>query len=431
MKCPTWDHVEKFYAHKLRNGNRLSVRVPFNLDQGDPLNIALELPNEMVIVIDGRVERCKPAADGKRAALDLYLSGMTDELRGRLETLVGKARGDIPTSGEVAIETVDADGLPVAQPADAPVDELIEPSALPRCADLSGDEAQVCAELEAELQRIRDSAAHEVLNVAWDADVAAIREGYFALTKEFHPDAYARYQSPAVLTLAQEIFIHVNKAYDRMRDTVVASGAAIAAGPALLPHDGWLTQFDDIGTEGGEDRRALAPPTPPSKQLMELVKQRRANKAAPASKSAKGPVVNFDGDAPPSDAALGNSLFGDMNLTEDSGPRDLSIPEERLEELVAQGRGQLLSEQYEKAQQTFTQALQLAPRERGIRALYHLAKAKPLIDSKQVVQAVAQLKAAISHAPKLYEARQLLDELQHKAERDGKKRAGLFKRFFK
>ncbi len=487
MKCPTWDHVEKFYGHKLRNGNRLSVRVPFNLAKGDKLNIALELPNEMVMMIDGEVSRCKPAADGKRSALELHLTGMTDDLRKRLERLVGQARGDIPSSGEMSIDDLDPDGLPVAQPADAPMDERVEYQEIPSADSLRGKEREVFVLLEQELQVIREAAAHEVLSVAWDADVAAIRSAYFRLTKRFHPDAYARHQSEAIQLISQEIFIYINKAYDRMRDAAVESGAAIAAGPALLPHDGWLTQFDDIGTEGSEDRRALAPPTPPPKQLREMMAQRAAERAkeeaakkaatppplpptpTPAAprpvdrhrQSTSQPIVNFAssptadkqttpapaGKAPqvpkppvpkqpaakpatPKDPdTLEDSLFGDMNLDKQSGLHDLAIPEERVDDMEAEGRELLKAGDAEKAQAVFTQALQLAPRNRRIRALYHLSRAKPLIKRKELVQAVAQLKAALTHDPQCEEAQALMDELD-----DGvgaKKRSGLFKRFFK
>ena len=468
VKCPTWDHVEKFYAHKLRNGNRLSIRVPFNLDQGDKLNIALELPSEMVMVIDGEVERCQPAADGKRYGLDIHLAGMTKEMRARLERLVGQSRGDIEPSGELSLEALDPDGLPVAQPADAPMDERVEPMELPRAETLRGKEREVFTLLEQELQSVKEAAAHEALGVAWDADVAAIRAAYFKLTKRFHPDAYARHQSEAILLISQEIFIYINKAYDRMRDAAVESGAAIVAGPALLPHDGWLTQFDDIGTEGSDDRRVLAPPTPPPDELVRAMQKLAAKKklekkpaapppvptnaaptaaapapapapapasAAPAKpsqaerhrKSTSQPVVQFNKE--PEKETLSDSLFGDMDLEKKSGLHDLEIPEERVDAMEAEGRELLAAGDAEKAQAVFTQALQVVPRNRRIRALYHLARAKPLIKRRELVQAVAQLKAALTHDPQCEEARVLMDELEEGP--TGKKRTGLFKRFFK
>ena len=60
VKCSTWDQVEAFYERKLRRGNTLSMRVPFVIDAGAALTLGLELPNQLVIAVDGIVTKATP-----------------------------------------------------------------------------------------------------------------------------------------------------------------------------------------------------------------------------------------------------------------------------------------------------------------------------------------------------------------------------------
>jgi hypothetical protein len=136
---------------------------------------------------------------------------------------------------------------PPPLPIDAPVDELIEPPVMPTADQVPDRARPVFEQLSRELGRLREAPAHDVLGVKWDADAVAIRRAYFAATKRLHPDALARHRSAAIQQLACEVFIHINRAYDRMRDAAVARGGAIAAGPDLLPHSGWMAGLEDLG----------------------------------------------------------------------------------------------------------------------------------------------------------------------------------------
>jgi hypothetical protein len=255
VKCATWDQVEAFYTQKLKDGRTLTIRVPFSTDKGATVTLALGLPNDLVLAIDGAVRAVAPAGDGKRNAVKLELIGLTDEVGERLRALVADGRAGSPLGQPVrAMRERTVTEPPPPAPMDAPVDERVAPALAPSVDDVEGAEREVFLALEARHRRFREQAAHEVLGVAWDAEVASIRRSYFTLTKQFHPDVYARYRSAAVLQLAQEVFIHINKAYDRMRDAAVAAGRALVAGPALLPHSGWVAGLDDVEEPEPMDR---------------------------------------------------------------------------------------------------------------------------------------------------------------------------------
>ncbi len=53
VRCGTWDEVTTFTSRKLRRGKLLSMKVPFTADVGASVTLGLELPNGLVIAIDG------------------------------------------------------------------------------------------------------------------------------------------------------------------------------------------------------------------------------------------------------------------------------------------------------------------------------------------------------------------------------------------
>ena len=53
VRCSSWEQVEIFTTRKLRKGKLLSMKVPFAAKQSMPVTIGLELPNEVVVAIDG------------------------------------------------------------------------------------------------------------------------------------------------------------------------------------------------------------------------------------------------------------------------------------------------------------------------------------------------------------------------------------------
>ncbi|HWM86572.1 MAG TPA: DnaJ domain-containing protein, partial [Kofleriaceae bacterium] len=243
LKCPTWDHVEAFYARKVKEGGGLSARVPFQPEPGEIITLALELPDQLVIALDAEVEEATPTPDGKKSSVRLRMVGLTSSVRRRLESLVDEARRERAeasavrrgpsSSASARVPPIPAarrradTGLPPPLPTDAPMDELVEPLLMPTADDVPSDLRPLFEELDQELHRMREAAAHEVLGVKWGAEVDDIRRAYFALSKRLHPDVLARHRSPALHLIASEVFIHVNRAYDRMRDDAVASGVAI------------------------------------------------------------------------------------------------------------------------------------------------------------------------------------------------------------
>lgn len=262
-----------------------------------------------------------------------------------------------------------AGGSPSARPrgqsSDRNADEIARPDDAGRP---SGPEREVYRKLESELGNFRELAAHEVLGVPVEADVDEVRRAYFTCTKRYHPDLYARHRSAAVMGIAREVFIHINRAYDRMRSSLVNAGRAVAAGPALLSHEGWFAGLDDMVGDDDQDEMSY-----------DVV-------AVTESETSSGSV-----EAAVLAAAAAADAMGDVR--------------QEVSALIARG-------DYESARSQVADALHADPRNRQMRALYYLVAGKQALAEGDRVLAASQFDSALAHDRECHDARAALNELR-------------------
>jgi hypothetical protein len=366
VKCSSWDQVESFYMRKLRRGRGVTIKVPFVPAIGDPIAVGLELPSDLVVVIDGAIASVQGVGED-RAQIDIDLHGLTAAVVDRLEKLVADGRGAVPP----ALEPYAGDA---AQRIDDPAHQRV-------------------VQLDAELRRLRQLAVHEVLGVPWDATAIEVRAGWRRLCQEFHPDVVATHASAAVSHLAEELMILVNRAYDRMRASLVSEGRAAAHGPALRPEKGWLVAFDAIST--GEVR-ALEPPEGPTE-----TRRRHARESGT-------PTVSF--------GKTTEHVFDELAVAS-GAPEEASLAQARSATdnvFEKQARQRLQAGDHEAAREVLAAALYVYPRNQSLRALYHVASAMQALDAGQGERAASQLEAALSADPGCVEARAALDDLRRR-----------------
>ncbi len=377
VRCATWDQVEAFYQRKLRRGRYLAMRVPFAPDKNADLTIGLELPNQLVMAIDGTITSVADTDAGGRTAIEIHLHGMTPEVQTRLEALVTDGRAEdqrVRNRPPTAPPTIAAAAaVAVAEP---------PPPEPPEWAAPEGAAAEQFVALEAELRRLRPLPAHEVLGVAWDAGPAEVRAGWLGLGHRFHPDVVARYGSAALTHVAEELMVHVNRAYDRLRAALVAEGRAAAIGPALHEPRGWLVGFEEMGT--GVAPTLVAEPEVP----------------APTSRTTS---VRF---AVVADPLTEDRLFGDLGL-----PPPPVAPSEG-DVFDRQARTRLAAGDATGAKEVLAAALHVYPKNRGLRALYHVATAVEALAGGQVMLATSQLEAAVAHDEHCLVAVRALEEVR-------------------
>jgi hypothetical protein len=307
-----------------------------------------------------------------------------------------------PLPGPDVVVTMPLVGLASAAPT-IPAVETAPPETLDEERDLGLAARVVFEELEAALRRVRELPAHEVLGVPWDADAAQVRAAWIALGRRYHPDVMVRHRARALRHLSEELTIHVNRAYDRMRAALVAEGRAAAFGPALHPPRGWLVGFDDLATADPlrvpPPELSHDPPRPRGTVRFELAPLREED------------------------------LFGDIAIEGSEGADELSLPQARGvpgDAFEKQARARLAIGDHAAAREILAAALHVYPRSQPLRALYHVASAMGALDGGQSMLATSQLEAALVQDPECREAAAALDALRGRNP-DG----GLLRRLFR
>jgi len=374
VRCTTWEQVVLFYTRKLRHGKLLSMRVPFPAEVGGTITLGLELPNQVVIAIDGHVQKASPMeGDPGKTWIELELIGFTDEVIGRIRAMMTGA--ELPED-------------PTPPPVVAPVAPRAAAAAPPPSGDeLPADERQLFMHLTTELRRLRQLAVHEILDVDREADADAIRLGWMRLVRRHHPDLVARHHAPAITHLAEELTILCNRAYDRLRAALVLEGRATSIGSVLQQPAGWLVGFEDIASRGASGRV----------QVLEEDGGAEDREAAPlpfepADGDANGGGV--DGAGVPPSVAEGGEAF-----------------ETRARMMLSNGDA-------DHAQEVLAAALCVYPRSRPLRSLYYVASALAALMKGERMLATSQLETALAHYEHCVEAAQILEHMRKHGQAD-------------
>ena len=348
VRCATWDQVETFTTRKLRKGKLLSMKVPFVGRAGAQVTLGLELPNEMVIAIDGVIQRASPVeGDAQRTWIEIELTGLTEEVMARIKGLATSASDDARTDPQI---------VPVPPARKSQVMQAVGE-------DLPADERELFQKLSGELRRLRQAAAHEVLGVPREPTPEQLRAGWKQLVRRHHPDLVVRRNAPAITHLAEELTILSNRAYDRLRAALAGEGKGLVAGSTVAVPPGWLVGFEDI--QSGDSTPAPKPAPhrydrPPTPQ----------------------PV------AQPVTPAQGSEAF-----------------EVRARAMLAQGDANT-------AREVLAAALVVYPRTKALRSLYYVATALAALQDGEVVLATSQLETALAHHDQCTEAAKVLDHVR-------------------
>ena len=355
VRCSTWEQVDVFTTRKLRKGKLLSMKVPFETTIGSRVTLGLELPNQLVVAIDGVVQRASPIAPepGKiestaRTWIEIELTGLTDDVMKQIRTMA---------SEESDQHTPPIGGTPLVRKKTAPVVD-----------DLPADEKALFQHLSGELRRLRSAAVHDVLGVSNDADAAQVRTSWKNLVRRHHPDLVARRNAPAISHLAEELTILSNRAYDRLRAALVAEGRGTIVGPTLSSPAGWLVGFDDIAS--GDGTVAPRQSQPRLQHVPDATPKPRTSPTLPPAQ------------------IQGGEAF-----------------EQRARVMLGQGQAQ-------NAREVLAAALVVYPRSKSLRSLYYVATAMVALQDGEVMLATSQLENALAHHESCVEAAMLLDHVK-------------------
>jgi hypothetical protein len=358
VRCATWEQVEAFHTRKLRRGKLLSMKVPFQAQNGAQVTLGLELPNGVVIAIDGNVLKASPIEGDTKTWIEVELTGFTDEVTQRIRALAKSAEQVKP------------------QPAPPP-----PPPVKPRVStrdveEKPSDERAMFQQLTAELKRLRAQPVHEVLGVSRDADAEAVRVQWMNLVRKHHPDLVARHNAPAITHLAEELTILLNRAYDRLRVALVAEGRATTIGSTLQHPSGWLVGFEDLSSVDG------TPVKPRTATSARVATPPQGVPTPPRTTTTQAPAPNVQGGEAFEQRARAMLLQGDAN----------------------------------NAQEVLAAALVVYPRSKPLRSLYYVASAVAAMYKGEMMLATSQLETALAHHAECKEAAAILDEIRKRGD---------------
>jgi CheY-like chemotaxis protein len=93
LSCRSWDQVERLCAQHSAGKTVLTLRGPYRLHLGEPLVVALALPDELVLSLRAEVIAIRDES-GDIATYAIGLAGLTDVVIARLESMAAAATGN-------------------------------------------------------------------------------------------------------------------------------------------------------------------------------------------------------------------------------------------------------------------------------------------------------------------------------------------------
>jgi hypothetical protein len=274
LRCASWQQLATIYRRDLSRGSmflKASQQPPI----GTLVRIDLELPSATVIELSGVI--VKHVTDPQKGTgVDLALEPLPTKSVWMIESALAadsKVRDSKPT----------VPAPPTA--ASGPVQQL----------DSGGDvvaaEDELLGALEAEAESLRKLNPFLVLGVGYETTDGDVRAAFGELTKRYHPDRFARYQSPKLRQLAAEIFILIRDAYRRLADAAARQQVL-----ATIPRVPARAQTQPRGS-------GPTPPRPPSAPPRVAVPPKPAKEhEAPTNPSAKSAEIANTELARPEDA---------------------------------------------------------------------------------------------------------------------------------
>lgn len=229
LRCASWQQLATIYKRDLSKGTMfLKASSPPAI--GTSVRIDLALPSSSVIVLTGVV--ATQLHDPQRGTgVELKLAPIPAGSIWLIESALASEKRKLTSPMGVPISTSTPPGAPPPLPGVGAPGGHGVPAASPPAVSITGmiaslGDGQEVAAAEDELIRALLAEAESlkklnpflVLGIGYEATDADVRAAFNALTKRYHPDRFARYESTELRSVAAEIFILIRDAYRRLVD---------------------------------------------------------------------------------------------------------------------------------------------------------------------------------------------------------------------
>jgi tetratricopeptide (TPR) repeat protein len=299
LRCGSWQQLATIYRRDLSRG-AMFLKAATQPPLGTIVKIDLELPSATVLELTGTITQ--HVVDPQR--------GTGVELK--LEPLATKTVWLIESA--LAAENSVRGAAPPAAAADTPAESA---SAISDGENIAEAEAELIRALEAEAESLRKLNPFLVLGVGYETTDGDVRAAFGELTKRYHPDRFARYQSTKLRQIAAEIFILIRDAYRKLADETnraqVRQSLAIKPGARAQTQPG-KQQPPRIPTQQIA-KIAVPPPLPKPGDRPELQPKTPGPHDAPTNPSGQSAMIASTQLARPEDLQPPPSLQPDVRRT--------------------------------------------------------------------------------------------------------------------
>ena len=206
LACKSWQQVSGIYSRDLSRG-AFFLKTKKPPAKGTGIRITLSLPSGTSVDLRGQIQAIYEAGEfeGRGPGIDIALEPIPQSVMWLLESALSSAGVPPATKGDTGVAAEVAAALP-AIPSLEEGDEWITA------------ESDLVQALWQELTTMSKMNPFQLLGLPNTASDSDIRASFGVLSKKYHPDRFARYESFEIRELANEVFMLLRDAYRAVAD---------------------------------------------------------------------------------------------------------------------------------------------------------------------------------------------------------------------
>lgn len=274
LRCASWQQLSTIYKRDLSRGT-MFLKAASPPPIGTQVRIDLTLPSASVIVLSGVVEQ--HVTDPQRGSgVELKLAPIPAGSVWMIESALASEskRRNTPVAG------VPVGGAGITAGPSGPIPSLNEPE------EVVAAEQDLVKALLSEAESLKKLNPFLVLGVGYEANDGDVRAAFGELTKRYHPDLFARYESTELRAVAAEIFILIRDAYRKLSDEASRSQVLTSLGRPTAPRA--------VPLQNRPPPPPVKPPRAPTGQVPVLPPPPQARPftdVAPTTRPGEGPAI--------------------------------------------------------------------------------------------------------------------------------------------
>jgi len=379
LRCRSWAQLKSIYERDLARA-ALFLRSGKPPPLGARVRVDLSLPSDSLIVLNGAVTEHVPEGGlgGRGPGVDIALDSIPQSAMWLIESAL-----------KSAATKQESQPIPPAKTTPAPP----RAAAIEDDADVADAESDLVAALREEHAALARLNPFQILDVGYEATDAEVRGAFGELTRKYHPDRFARYQSREARKHASEIFILIRDAYRKL-------GTEKARAQTLRM----------LRMDRGSPTRGTRPTSPPTSSDDDA-----PVRASPSFK-ARSPVQPPARETSPATPRAASRRPSSPPPSVAPRARRPSAPPTKIpaaENLLEAG-------QYDQALQLYRRAAENNPTDRGARAGVELAEGLRALAQRNRLEAAQRFESVLELDPSNERAARELAEMRRVATNERK-----------